>query len=332
MPRQLRSSLNQKRRLVGAASFFSIVLAMALLTGSSLLVRAQQQTIALTVSPVVFELSANPGDKLENFIKVTNPSTEPIAVEMQVKPFTGTETGEARVIEEGDPAYSLGQWLTLDEDDFVLRPQETKIVNFIISIPLKAEPGGRYASILATNKQASLDETGAVTVQKVGALVLLRVAGTIEYRARVKEFRTVNNAKEIADKRDQTVFEKPPARFLTRIANDGTVHFKPNGFITISNMFGKKAADLEFPVRNVLPDGDRVFEVEWPEAKIGRYTATLVLNYGDNNERLSATTTFTVFPWKIGLPIIIAGVVLLWFLIARRSRILKALSIIFSRS
>lgn len=287
---------------------------------------------SLAISPVTFVLTANPGDVITNKVKVTNSQgNKSVAVEMEVKPFTGTETGQAVILDEENPAYSLGKWVTVSPQSFTLEPKETQVVEYTITIPADAEAGGRYASILAKSGEGEVSGTGATTVQKVGSLVLLRVNGTVSYGATVKDFKTVRSGQDLEQATSQLNFERAPVTFYSKIANTGKSHILPSGFVVVSNMFGKKVTDIPFPERFVLPGNDRVVEAMWDDAKIGYYTATLLLNYGDKNEQLTATTTFLVFPWKTGVPIILGVVIVVWFIIARRKRLAQALGVIFSR-
>jgi hypothetical protein len=324
-------SFGRRALLVG------VVLGLVLFASDSN-TRAQESSVgekvALSISPLNFEFTINPGETREDVVKVTNPDSEKTqTITMNVEPFRGDETGQVTVLdeEEDDPAYSLKQWVTISPKTFTLKPRETRVVTFKTVVPKNAEPGGKYGAIVASTERGEIGQTGAVTVQKVGSLVLLTVQGFIQYNASARDFYTVNNTEDIRDRAPQNLYEKSPIYFLTRLHNNGTVHIKPKGFITISNIFGKKVADIEVPAKNVLPGSDRAQVVEWNDAKMGRYTATMVLNYGDKNQQITATTSFTVFPWKTGVPIIVGVLVLIWFLIARRARVARALSIIFGK-
>ena len=325
-------SYNFRKWLV-IATFSVVLISLFILPIVNAQTEGESKT-TLAVSPVIFELAANPGDSIENSIKVSNPhGTESIAVSMEIKPFTGTETGNAIILDTDDPAYTFQEWFSFSPKSFVLQPKEEQIVEVTINIPKNAEPGGRYASILASSGTGEFAGTGAATVQKVGSLILLRVNGTISYTATVKNFQTVANVEneELADVAEQFNYEGNSVNFLTRITNTGASHIKPEGFIIISDIFGNKVVDVPFPARNILPGNDRLIGVKWEEAKIGYYTATLFLNYGDKDGQITATTTFMVFPWKTGVPLIIGVLVILWFLIARRGRVSKALSVIFGK-
>lgn len=110
--------------------------------------------------------------------------------------------------------------------------------------------------------------------------------------------------------------------------NSGTVHLKPQGVIRVTNMFGGTSAVI--PVNaaggNVLPDSNRVYSAKWQKAELpenaselvkewknfgfGPYTATLILNYGETNQVVSAETSFWVMPWMLVVLFIILLVVI----------------------
>lgn len=291
--------------------------------------RSQQadDKVSTSISPVTFELNANPGEIITNIIKVTNVGSEPVNYVMSTEPFIGNETGQATVIpgdQDPNPELALKDWVTTSPSKFTLAPKAQQLVTVTINIPKDAEPGGRYGTILAgtDHSKNAIDGTGAKVGQKVGTLVLLRVQGVINYLAYVKSFEA-----------SQKLYEQAPVTFSTRIHNESTVHIKPKGFITLANFFDKKVAEIPFDERNVLPASDRLLPTVTGDTKlpIGRYSATLALVYGDKNEILTATTSFIIFPWKTGVPIIIVSLLVLWFLIARRQRIGAALRILVGR-
>lgn len=291
------------------------------LFGANTPVNAQDK-LSLSISPVLFNLTANPGDTVTNTAKITNVTTDkPQAIVMEIEPFTGTETGDAVVSDSGDPAYSLKDWVKFSPSSFTIPPGQAQTVSYTIKIPTSAEPGGRYGSILASTPETKLNNgTGVSTVQKIGSLVLLQVAGPVNYQANVKSFAPTKN-----------LFERSPITFTMRLHNDSTVHIQPKGFITIADMFGRKVTDVVVPAKIILPKEDRVVDVVWPgPASIGRYTATLLLVYGDKNAQITATQTFSVFPWKTGIPLIVLGLALIWFIITKRRNIAAAFQVLFA--
>ncbi len=284
--------------------------------------RSQQVDITsqtLSVSPLTFELSANPGSTLTNKIKVSNPSSSPIKIRMSVEDFKPAgETGSVIITEDENYTYSLSKWVSVDPIEFTLPPMGQEVVSFTISVPLQAEPGGHYGSILAEVLPGEV-EGGSAIAQKVGALILLSVAGEVSKQLLVKEFSA------------PSFVEEGPVVFLLRFENLGTVHVRPKGFISITNMLGKKEADIAFPQKNVLPNSIRKLEVNWdPDFAIGKYTATLVANYGSDNLPLSAVVTFWVVPWRTILTTFIITFIVITILYLTRKRIRLAIKVLFT--
>ncbi len=303
-------------------SFFALTLALPAALADN---ANPPPKLSYSISPLVFDgLVANPGDKLVNTLRVSNLNSAPLPIEMQVESFTGNETGQATVTDQGDPTYSLTSWVTFSPKNFTLASGQTKDVTFTINVPQDAEPGGRYGSLLASTQKASVEGTGIATVNKIGSLVLLKINGSITYQATVTSFQPTRN-----------LFEQAPVTFTARIHNDSTVHIKPKGFVTISNMFGHKVIDLAVADHNALPKSDRLYSAKdlvWKgPAGIGRYSATLLLTYGDKGDQITATASFWVFPWKIGLPLIAVGIIVIWFIIARRRNLAVATKILFAK-
>ena len=275
----------------------------------------------LSISPVTFELTSNPGDVLTNKLRVLNQSESTIAIKMEAEDFTAAgETGEVRV-EPASETYSLTQWITVSPDTFTLGPNEQKFVDFTINVPSNAEPGGKYGSILAsTVGVVSPDKeiVGAVVAQRVGALVLMTVSGEVEENLEVKEFNV------------PSLLEYGPVPFTIRFENTGTVHVRPRGFVTITNWRGKKVADIEFPQQNVIPGAVRKIETSWDEKwLLGRYSATLVGIYGTGNLPIKPPIVFFwVFPWKIILGTSILLILIISYFIKTRKRWWLALKIL----
>ena len=266
-----------------------------------------QGTIAIT--PLTFELTGNPGDIIENYFKVINPSRDySIRVKMEVEDITPTGEAGGVVVEAESETYSLAKWIKCEPEEFSLISREEKFVKFTITIPENAEPGGHYGTVLAgTMGVAGPGVTGTAIAQRVGSLVLLTVPGEMMEELIVKEFTAPGYS------------EYGPIPFEIKFENKGTVHVRPVGLVTIADFMGKKVAEIELPQRNVLPDAVRIFEVSWDKKWLfgGKYIATLAGTYGmSDTPFISKVITFWVFPWKVGLGIL--GVIILLILSRRR--------------
>ena len=260
------------------------------------------------ISPLTFELTANPGDVIENQVKVYNPSDTTIGIKMEVEDFTVTgEIGHVKIEPAETESYSIARWVKMEPEEFTLEPGEQKFVKFTINIPEDAEPGGHYGSILAgTTAVIGGKFVGAAIAGRVGSLILVSIAGAVKEEIATESFSCPNYS------------EYGPIPFIIRFENKGTIHVKPKGFIVVTNWLGKKIASIEIPQKNVLPNSIRKIDTslnkKWFWA--GKYTATLVGSYGANNISLVPTViTFWAFPWKAGIGIL---VIIMFFLLTRK--------------
>ena len=279
----------------------------------------------VSVSPLTFELTANPGDTIGNELRIHNPTNGVILIKMEAEDFLPVGE-EGKVIttseEDEDTTYSLRKWITIVPSEFTLKKGEEKFVNFIINVPENAEPGGKYGSILA-GVSGTVSEngitTGASVATKTGALVLLMVSGDLNEKLMISDFSA------------PSFQEYGPVPFEIRFENAGTVHVKPRGYIVITDWFGKNATELEFPQKNVMPGAVRKIDVEWDTKWLfGKYTASVIGVYGTSNENLtSQVITFWIFPWKLTLGVLIVLLIIITFFFKTKERWRMAAKILF---
>ncbi len=298
-----------------------VVLMMAFVFNSNN-VHAQEK-IGLAISPLTFELTANPGDTLTNKLKIYNPTDNAVVVTMEVEDFRAIgEAGQVVVSKEEENTYSLRKWIITQPKEFTIESKKEKFVDFVIEVPINAEPGGKYGSILASMSVFSSngkDSTGAKVAPKVGALVLLSIAGEVKEDIIIKDFTT------------PSFLEYGPIPFTIKFENKGSVHSKPKGFVTITDWRGNKVKDLEFPQNNVMPGSVRKIETSWNTKWLfGKFTATIVGIYGASNVSLDPyTITFWVLPWRLMLGTSVVLLIVLTILFRSRKRLRMAAKILF---
>lgn len=317
-----------------------------LLFASTALPSLAQDAVRITVSPPSFDFGLNPGSSETNVIKVLNPSDADVDLEVRVENIRGAnELGQVQLTEE-ETEFSLSSWVTTSPNRFKLSSGESRTVSFTINVPANAEPGGHYGSILIGTVAAEGTATGSQTVQRVGSLLLVRVAGQANEKAIVTAFSPktfVGDWEEVKSSDNTTTFyiarqedldkesvssyfNKGPVAFDLRFKNNGNVHIQPAGFVSIYNIFGKKVAELAIEPKNVFPGVDRRVTVIWPEKNLwgGYYKAQLVAVYGQTNQPLSSTATFWAFPL---IPAVILGAAILFIVVARK-RLVKVIRVL----
>lgn len=285
------------------------------------------EAVALTVSPVRIELSGNPGTVIKDELILTNEQEGTKTFYSSFENFEATgETGTPSFVpgKEG-----LASWVEA-VSSITLGPKEEKKIPYSIAIPQDAEPGGYFAAIFWGTSPPKTEQGGQVSIgAKIGVLILLRVNGEIKEEGGILEFST---------KDKQRFFSSLPVQFMYRFHNNGGDRIKPEGEITIKNIFGKILAVLPANKSegNILPRSIRKFEIiwekqgsskdltglkqEWNNFAFGRYTAVLNLEYGATGEKAQASFSFFIIPWRllaIGL-LILAALVFLFIIGIKR--------------
>lgn len=273
------------------------------------LAASAQSSIGIAISPLVFEITGNPGETITNQIKITNNSQNTTEITMSVEDIAPSDEEGHVVVEPADTqSYSASQWISTSPSKFTLDPGGSQWVSFSITLPSNAEPGGHYASIVAAGTVvAGGGGSGTAILPRVGALALITVPGDVTEKLTVTNFSAPHYS------------EYGPISFTVAFQNEGNIHEKPNALITVTNWLGQKIAAIPLPQNNVLPTATRKFTASLPQKWLwaGKYTATVTGSYGINNYQIAPVViTFWAFPWKFGLVILV--ILILLFLARKR--------------
>jgi hypothetical protein len=291
-------------------SFVSLLLP---LTGSL----AHAETI--NIIPPKFELYGNPGDILNEKLRIRNEGTEATSYTTDVQDFTASgEEGGVNFVEDPNApttAFSLANWVNASPKNFTIPGGQEQTINVDIRIPKGAEPGSHFASIQVQQKaDIQPGGTGAAVQSKLNSLILLRVSGNLTEKLSLDSFRA-----------DDNYYQKGPVDLSLRTKNEGNVHIAPTGTIVITDTFNRKVAEVPLKQANVLPGSFRTIKTSWdPHSSIGRFTATLVATYGQSKEPITSTATFYIIPLPIIL-ILVGILVILFLTITQRKGLRKFL-------
>lgn len=281
---------------------------------AGLAVIAQQNQVTISVSPPTFELSANPGDQLKNSFRIVNGTDSELTLTTTAKNFTAEGEEGAVTLTEEETGFSMASWVSVNPETAVVPARGAQTFAFTIDVPDNAEPGGHFGSIIVKTNPVAVDTTGAAVSQEAGPLILVSVAGDIVEEASIVDFRP-----------QKTFWENGPVILETRVENKGNVHFKPTGTITIKNMFGNEVTKINLEEKNVLPGTIRKLVNEWsPGFTFGRYTADLSIVFGPDQNVVTASTSFTIFPYKVIIPALVGLILLITFLVRSRKRLAAA--------
>ena len=325
------------------------ILLLASLLGLSLVIFASFKTLAqsptnydVTVSPVFFDLSANPSSSVSDKIRIRNNTSSPLPIRIEVKRLTGDVNGDLTL--KTDNSDNSMSWIKFQALNFVAKPLEWTDVPFTIDIPKEAAYGYYYAITFVNDTNSPLGKTGAAITGAAAVPVLLNVRKEgAKAEAKVINFST-----------KQDVYEYLPVDFAVKVENTGNIHVRPHGNIFISDGGNKNLAilDVNPGSGNIIPNTTKTFTTSWNDGflvrepileggqrkldkngkplekltinwnkltsfRIGRYTANLLLVFdnGKKDVSLEANISFWVIPYKAIIVIIITVIVI--FILAR---------------
>lgn len=282
---------------------------------------------ALEIAPPVVTLSADPGQTITAQISLRDVSSGSLLVSGQVNDFVAAgEDGTPKILLENTDTnpFSLKSWIS-PLPELLLTPKQIKNLPVTIKVPANAAPGGYYGVVRFTATPPELKGTGVSLSASLGALLLIKVNGAIKESLAVESF-TANR-----DGQAGSIFETTPIQFIARLKNTGNMHEQPTGQITVTDMFGKKVADVNInqPPRYILPQSIRKFEQSLDSGMLGdkklfgRYTATLNATYGANKQVVTSSLTFWVIPYRLigaGIIVLVGGFIALRFFVQRYNR------------
>jgi hypothetical protein len=273
---------------------------------------------ALTITPLTFDVTVDPGQEVGNRVRVFNGDAGPVTVQVLAEDFTAVgETGGVALSDEVVPEQSAKDWLHVSPQEFVIPAGKSVDVDFILRVPLDADPGGRYTAIVFSSSP-SRGVGGSAIAQKIASLLLIRVTGLVQENLAIRSL-------EAPD-----FLERGPVSFTLRLENQGTVHVRPAGYLFVQDWRGNEVERLPIPQERVIPRTLRAIDLTWDKRWLfGKYTANVAGVYGTFNEPLAARVSFWVVPWK---PLAFASLfflVMFWFVLSRRHRFARAISILF---
>lgn len=310
--------MKRQRKLAGVWAILAVFamgitspVALAATSGSSSTkaVPTPNSGQALEIAPPVINLSANPGETVKAQLSLRDVSSSSLKVTGQVNDFVAAgEDGTPKILleDKGNNPFSIKSWIS-PLPVLTLVPREIKTMTVTIKVPATASPGGHYGVVRFTGSAPDVDGTGVALSASLGALILVTVKGKAKESLTVQEFAVTKGGKK------GKLFGSTPVTFLIRLKNSGNIHEQPAGQVAVTDMFGKRIANVNvnLPPRNILPDSIRRFEEPLDKAVIGnkklfgRYTAELNLTYGASKQTVKDSITFWVIPYKLMAVVIV---------------------------
>lgn len=264
-------------------------------------------TQGIKVAPLSFDLNALPGQKIENIVKVSNPSDREISVNAEVADFA--PQGEDGGIEIAPGyKYGLSKYMSIFPKSFSLKPGELQFVTVTIDLPKDVPAGARSGAVLFGSAAGLISGSGSVVSGQVGALFVLNILGDLKDQA------------QIASVGIPRVSTRGPIPLDLRVLNSGGSVAKFKATVEIYNLLGSRVAALDLGPNNILPGAIRKFGARYEEHDpFGIYRAEVRGTFG--TQTLTQSIYFAgASPNYLG-PLGILGLVVLSLAMHRRRKL-----------
>lgn len=249
-----------------------------------------------TISPPIIELSLGRGGtkvfsfELANVNKERSSEFKVFALDLEVD-----RNGNTDFLEAGKSKYSCSKWVEMESKQIIIGPGQTKKIVGKLSVPGSVSSGGYYSAVvceLVTEKSGQV-KTGTTITWRIAALLKVSVlGGRLEKKAVLEDFsqRALFEGKEKSN----------GLTFVAALRNEGNIHIKAEGKLTILTADRKRKGEVNFDVGTgtVLPEHTRDFAAAYdrflPE---GDYIARAAFRYGGMST-LEKEIPFTI---KVGV-------------------------------
>lgn len=282
----------------------------------------------MVVSPPKFDFSVAPGGIIRDTVRFKNNTDQDAKIFPAVLNFTFRDGDEVSGSPETYPANEvrtgteIAPWVEMDTEPVIVPANGSHSLPFTIIVPTDAQPGGHFGVIEMLVGHPGVEETGVGVTGGFGSLIFMKVEGDVDEKLTLTAFHG-----------DEFVYRHLPIGFQARLENSGNTHLRPVGSIFIKDVFGRQVASLSINpnFQTILPGSARRFGASWDKNRyresdsalqkemknfaLGKYEATIFLNYGEG-KTISDTYTFWVMPWLalgVWAVIILALVLLLVF-------------------
>lgn len=262
---------------------------------------------SITLSPVSKRYDLKAGDVRNDELTIINDGKAAYDFIAYAKPYSvGGESYSPDFVSEATNADAY-RWVTFDKPSYHLEPGASTKVNFTMTVPKNAAPGGHYGVLFVETqpKAEALSGNAVVRKKRVGAIVYATVQGTYETGGQ-------------QDSVDIPFLQlQPPLTVGLRTSNNGNTDFIDTVTVRISDLFGtlKYEDKREYPV---LPQTARKMTLEWKQApSFGLYKVEMTSSFLDQKES-SSGYVLMIPGWAIGILIIIIVGSAIYFVLRRR--------------
>ena len=213
---------------------------------------------SFSVSPMTHKIFLKPGEIYHGRILVANPlaSTEDFYYKATLHPYSVNDNNGLDFETQTDWSKIIN-WITLENETGMLKPNDMKEINFTITVPENPPSGGQYAMIAVTQdtEKAFSSGSGVSNVYEMASLIYAEIEGETVHDCTVLE----NSAIGFVSSGVPTV--------TMRLSNRGNIHETAYSKLSSKNVITGETIDYTREYDDglqtlVMPTSERTVERE----------------------------------------------------------------------
>ena len=241
--------------------------------------------IGISVSPPRVYYSLDPGETGSQKVLVSNVSKEhPLNISLTFGDWKYDDRGNNLMFPPDSLDNSCAGWLSLPGGTYItLEPGENREIDLIMTVP--AEPGSDANVQTAMLFVTQMNPVDGVNAQ--GAAIKINV------RQGIKIYRK-GNAPEIKKVEiENLAYDKETNSLMLLFSNVGNIWINGRASASLFNQGDGKELNIEAADFYTMPGDRRIMQIPLrQELEKGRYTATVMLDYGDDTTIEAAELEF----------------------------------------
>ena len=204
-----------------------------------------------TIMPMSQQINLTPGKSYTGTITIVNPvdATEDFHYKMSISPYSVIGEDYAADLKTVTGRNEITKWIEIDEPTGVVKPNESKKVNYTINTPLNAAAGGQYAAITVSSDNDTIQGNGVAVnnIFEMASLIYATVSGEIVREGEIVEIIIPG------------FVSVPPIEVSALLENKGNIHETATVVLNVTNFF---TGEVIFPTED---DNNEFSETVMPE-------------------------------------------------------------------
>ena len=217
----------------------------------------------LLITPLRNELIIDAGTSYKGAVTLRNTGTSSLTIKLDAQAFDVINQNYDYAFKPKSP---VNNWVSFAQPSIVLNAGQSYIVSYLISVPIGAEPGGKYISIFASAQPATTD--GVTSVDRVGSLIYITIPGAITKTGELLSLRSGFVTTDLIN-------------WSAVIRNSGSAHFRTTYEARLSTLWNADVTTTQ-NIALILPSSVRLVQgtIEHPTL-LGLYKVHYTFSLGD---------------------------------------------------